>query len=88
MHTIGILHVTTPQLTADKLSVALSHATETDVPTGCSKTCKFPVWFCDGLKFYTRKKNYFYGCFETFKSNYFPYTLVQGWPSASHRKAT
>ena len=70
------------------LTVALSQVTETDVPTGCSKICKYPVWFCDDLNFYIRKKYYFYSCFETFKSIYFPYTLVQGWPSSSHRKAT
>jgi hypothetical protein len=62
---------TTVDAAVDRLTVAVTHAIEKAVPTGCIKRCKFPVWFSNELKSYIRKKNYFYRRFKKYKSNYF-----------------
>jgi hypothetical protein len=39
----------------DRLTVAITHAIETAVPTGCIKRCKFPILLSSDLNFISGK---------------------------------
>jgi hypothetical protein len=68
--TIELLSAMRPLLAVGRL-VAVTQAVKTAVPTVSSKFCKFRICFSENLKYYIRKKNYFYRRFKKCKSNYF-----------------
>jgi hypothetical protein len=65
----SLYNETSVDAVVDRLTVAVTQTIEKAIPTGCIKRCKFPIWFSNELKSYTRKKNYFYRRFKKYMSN-------------------
>ncbi|PNF43033.1 hypothetical protein B7P43_G08782 [Cryptotermes secundus] len=53
---------------AARLSAAVQDAMEQAIPRGFITKSKFPHWFSSSLRYYIRKKNYFYRRFKKHKS--------------------
>jgi hypothetical protein len=51
-----------------RLSVVVQDAMEQAIPRGFTCNFKFPYWFSGSLKYYIKKKNYFYRGFKKHKS--------------------